>query len=136
MNVVKTSTLKQAGECMNHEDQMKGNIASMSNANVGKSFRSIVNDMGRDDLGEILYNWNESQLSEDGDKIIGYPGRDGRFSRGKEGGKVNISKREFLDWLLSDKPFDDKVYGANIRNDAHWTGLIQRAREAVKAPNG
>jgi len=28
------------------------------------------------------------------------------------------------------------VYGANIRNDAHWTGLIQRAREAVKAPNG
>ena len=82
-------------------------------------------------LGEILFNWNESQLNLDGDRIIGYPGRDGIFSRGKEGGKVNISKRDLLDWLLSDSPFDENVYGANIRNDAQWTGLIQRARETV-----
>jgi len=105
--------------------------SSMSNAYVGKAFRSIIKGIGRNDFGEILFNWNESQLNEDGDKIFGYPGRDGVFSRGKEGGKVNISKREFLKWLLSDNPFDETVYGANIRNDAQWTGLIQRARETV-----
>lgn len=110
---------------------MKSNIASMSNADVGKAFNAALKGMGRDDLGEILFNWNESQLSEDGNKIIGYPGRDGRFSRGKEGGKANISKREFLDWLHSDRPFDENVYGANIRNDTQWTGLIQRAREVI-----
>jgi len=112
-------------------DEMKHNVASMSNANVGKAFNAVVKGIGRNDIGEILFNWNESQLNMDGDKIIGHPGRDGVFSRGKEGGKVNISKREFLDWLLSDNPFDENVYGANIKNDAQWTGLIQRAREAV-----
>lgn len=110
---------------------MKSNVASMSNVDVGKAFNAIVTGIGRDDLSEILFNWNESQLNEDGSKIIGYPGRDGRFSRGKEGGKVNISKREFLDWLHSDKPFDENVYGANIKNDTQWTRLIQQAREAV-----
>lgn len=104
-------------------------VASMSNANTGKTFNAIAQGIGRDDIGEILFNWNESQLNFDGDRIIGYPGKDGRFTRGKEGGKVNISKREFLDWLLSDSPFDKNVYGANIRNDAQWTGLIQRARK-------
>ena len=113
------------------EDQMKHDVASMSNADVGKAFNAIAKGIGHNDLGEILFNWNESQLNEEGDKIVGYPGRDGVYSRGKEGGKVNVSKREFLDWLVSDKPFDEKVYGANIRNDAHWTGLIQRARVTV-----
>lgn len=112
-------------------DKMKNNVASMSNANVGKAFNAVVNGIGRNDLGEILFNWNESQLNEDGEKIICYPGRDGRFSRGKEGGKANVSKREFLDWLLGDRPFDENVYGANIRNDTQWTELIQRARRAA-----
>jgi hypothetical protein len=110
---------------------MKHDVASMSNANVGKAFNAIANSIGRDDLGEILFNWNESELNEDGSKIIGYPGRDGRHSHGKEGGKVNISKREFLVWLLSDSPFDEKVYGANIRSNTEWSALIQRAREAA-----
>lgn len=104
----------------------------MSNADVGKAFDAIVLSIGRGDLGEILFNWNESLLNEDGDKIFMYPGRDGIRSKGKEGGKVNISKREFLMWLLSDSPFDEKVYGANIRNDAQWTKLIQRARDAIR----
>ena len=107
------------------------NESSMSNADVGKAFYSIIRRIGRDDFGEILYNWNESQLNEDNDKIIGYPGRDGIRSKGKEGGKVNISKREFLMWLLSDCPFDEKVYGADIRIDDHWVELIQRARDAI-----
>jgi hypothetical protein len=110
---------------------MKTRDAPISNANVGKMFIGIVKAMGRDDASEILFNWNESQLNLDGDMIIGYPGRDGIFSRGKEGGKVNISKREFLDWLLSESPFDKNVYGANISSDAQWLGLIQRAREAA-----
>ena len=110
---------------------MKPNVASMSNANIGKAFNTVFNNIGRDDMDEILFNWNESKLNEDGHKIICYPGRDGRFSRGKEGGKVIIGKREFLTWLLSDSPFDENVYGANIRNDAQWIGLIRRAREAA-----
>ena len=107
------------------------NISLVSNAYVGKAFNAVVNSIGRDDVDEILFNWNESKLNEDGHKIICYPGRDGRFSRGKEGGKVIVGKREFLAWLLSDSPFDENVYGANIRNDAQWTGLIQWAREAT-----
>lgn len=106
-----------------------------SNAVVGKAFNAIAKGLGRDDVGEILFNWNESQLNEDGDKIICYPGRDGRFTRGKEGGKVIISKREFLGWLLSDDPYNEEVYGANIRNDAEWSSLIQRARDLVKQFN-
>ena len=111
------------------------NVPSMKNAAVGKSFSAIVNSIGRNDLDEILYNWNDSKLNEDGNKIICYPGRDGRFSYGKEGGKVTIGKREFLDWLRSDKPFDDKVYGVNIKNDSRWTGLILRARNAAFIEN-
>lgn len=110
-------------------------LSSMSNTDVGKAFNAVVKGIGRDDIGEILFNWNESQLNMDGDKIIGYPGRDGVFSRGKEGGKVNISKRDFLDWIFSDYPFDEKVYGSNIRNDDEWTGLIHRAREAALIEN-
>jgi hypothetical protein len=106
-------------------------ISLVSNAYVGKAFNAVFNSIGRDDFDEILFNWNESELNEDGHKIICYPGRDGRFSHGKEGGKVTISKREFLAWLLSDSPFDENVYGANIRDDVQWTGLIQRAREAA-----
>lgn len=34
-----------------------------------------------------------------GDKIIVYPGRGRHHSRGKDGGKVTVSKRDFLDWL-------------------------------------
>lgn len=107
------------------------NVTSMSNANVGKAFNAVVKGIGRDDIGEILFNWNESELNLDGNKIIAYPGRDGRFSRGKEGGKINISKRKLLAWLFSDKPFDEKIYGADIRSNTEWVDLIHRARDAA-----
>ena len=106
-------------------------VTLKSNVAVGKAFNAIIDGIGRGDVGEILLNWNDSRLNEDGDKIINYPGRDGRYSRGKEGGKVIIGKREFLTWLLSDAPFDEKVYGANIGSDPEWTSLIRRAREAA-----
>jgi hypothetical protein len=108
-------------------------VSLMSNVAVGKAFNAIFTGIGTEDIGEILFNWNESHLNEDGDKIIRYPGRDGRFSRGKEGGRVIVGKREFLAWLLSDNPFDEKVYGANIRKDSEWTSLIQRARDAASS---
>lgn len=107
------------------------NVPSMSNANVGKAFKAVVKGIGRDDIGEILFNWNESELNLDGDKVIAYPGRDGRYSRGKEGGKVIISKREFLAWLFSDNPFDERIYGADIRSNIEWVDLIHRARDAA-----
>ena len=106
-------------------------VLPKSNAAVGKAFNAVIKGIGTDDLGEILFNWNESQLNEDGDKIIRYPGRDGRFSRGKEGGKIIVGKRDFLTWLLSDAPFDEKIYGANIGSDPEWSKLIRRARESA-----
>jgi hypothetical protein len=106
-------------------------VLPKSNAAVGKAFDAIIKGLDRDDVGEILFNWNESELNEDGDKIINYPGRDGRYSRGKEGGKVVIGKREFLAWLLSDAPFDEKLYGVNIGSDPEWTALIRRARKSA-----
>lgn len=109
--------------------------SSMSTVAVGNAFNAIVKGIGLSDFNEILFNWNESQLNEDSDRIIRFPGRDGRFSHGKEGGKIQIGKREFLTWLLSDNPFDEKVYGADIRNDVDWTTLIQRAREAAFGGN-
>jgi len=111
------------------------NVSSMSNANVGKAFNAVIKEMGRGDIGGILFNWNGSELNLDGDKIIAYPGRDGRYSRGKEGGKVNISKREFLAWIFSDNPFDETIYGADIRSNTEWVGLIQRARDAALIEN-
>ena len=110
---------------------MKNNVTSMSNANVGKAFNAVIKGMGRDDIGEILFNWNESELNYDGDRIICYSGRDGRYSRGKDGGKSNVSKREFLAWIFSDSPFDEKVYGLEIRNNSEWVSLILRARDAA-----
>lgn len=104
---------------------------TISNAKVGKAFKAILKHVGRNDLSGILFNWNESELNMDGDKIIAYPGRDGRYTRGKEGGKIYVSKREFLLWVHSDRPFDEKVYGAEIREDAEWFELIQRVRNAV-----
>ena len=107
------------------------NVTSISNANVGKAFNAVIKGLCRDDIGEILFNWNESELNYDGDRIICYPGRDGRYSPSKEGGKSYVSKREFLAWIFSDDPFDEKVYGSEIRNNSEWESLIQRARDAA-----
>ena len=107
------------------------NIHSLSNASIGKAFKAILKNVGRDELGGLLFNWNESELNPDGDRIIAYPGRDGRYTRGKEGGKIYIRKRELLAWVLSEQPFDEKVYGAEIRNDSEWAELIQKVRNAA-----
>ena len=103
---------------------------SLDNRKAAAAFRAIVDHLGRDDVTDILFNWNDYELSEDGSKIISYVGRDREYSRGAQGGKATISKKEFLDWLLSDAPFDEKAYGAGIRGDAEWVRKIGAARSA------
>ena len=102
-----------------------------SNKDVKTAFEEVYKKVGHDDLAGILYNWNESELSEDGDKIKSYVGRDGRYSKGKEGGEQVGGKKGFIQWLLSDAPFDEKVYGKDIKNDKEWVGNIEKARKAI-----
>ncbi len=93
---------------------------------IADAYNGILNKIGRDELNGILGDWNGAELNEAGDRIIGYPGRDRAFSRGKDGGKVNITKKEFLNWLMSDAAVDPKVYG----DSPEWRAKIDAAREA------
>ena len=97
---------------------------------AAEAFGAILKKLGRDDLIDILLNWDDCEISEDGKNIIQYLGRDREYSYGKQGGKTKVSKIDFLDWLLSDAPFDEKTYGADIRGDAEWTQKIEAARQA------
>ena len=94
------------------------------------AFKAIVEKLGRDDVLDILFNWDDCELSDDGTNIIQYAGRDREYTRGKEGGKLKISKMKFLEWLLSEAPFDPQVYGTNIRANADWVKRIDSARAA------
>jgi hypothetical protein len=97
---------------------------------AAEAFNAILEKLGRDDLTDILLNWDDCEISEDGKNIIQYLGRDREYSHGKQGGKTRVSKTDFLNWLLSDDPFDEKIYGANIRSDTDWTQKIEGARQA------
>ena len=114
----------------------------MNNAVVGKIFKAIVEKLsnvdGADamDIDGILLNWNNSELNQDRNDIISYPGRDGAYSFGKEGGKVRISKKLFIEWILSDIPFDENIYGKDIRNDFHWVTAIETARKSITEISG
>jgi len=96
------------------------------------AFKAIVEKVGRDDVAEILANWNDYELSEDGSKIVCYVGRDRENSHGTQGGKGTVSKKEFLEWLLSDEPFDKGVYGEGILTTQEWVGKIESARKASR----
>lgn len=104
----------------------------ISNKKIGELFNRLVND-ARDDFEEVMSNWQGGVfLNEDKDKLITYPGRDQAFSRGKEGGKVTVTKKEMIEWLMSDGPFDEKVYGPEIKNDKQWVDQIERLRSIIK----
>ena len=94
------------------------------------AFRAIVDRLDRADVTDILFNWEDCELSEDGANIVQFVGRDREYSQGKYGGKVKVSKKDFLAWLLSEAPFDEKVYDASIRKDADWVKKIEAARTA------
>ena len=100
------------------------------NRKAAAAFKAIVDHVGRDDVIDILLNWDDCELSEDGNKIIQYIGRDREYSRGAIGGKGTVSKKEFLAWLLSEAPFDESVYGEAIRMDVEWIRKIDSARTA------
>ena len=110
----------------------------MNNAVVGKIFKAIVENLSdvdgvnAMDIDGLLMNWNNSELNKDRNEIISYPGRDGAYSIGKEGGKVRISKKSLIEWLLSNEPFNEKVYGKDIRNDISWNNAIETARKSIR----
>ena len=72
-------------------------------------FESIVTQMDVADINEILSNWNESELTDDGSEIVTYT--DSRSDGPKTGGADKIERSEFINWLLSNAPFDTNVYG-------------------------
>jgi len=117
---------------------LKESTELMNNTEIGKIFKSIVkklSDLGEEnkmDIDGLLMNWNNSELNKNRDQIIMYPGRDGAYSFGKEGGKVRISKRSFIEWILSDAPCDEKIYGKDIRGDKEWINAIEIARTSIR----
>jgi hypothetical protein len=108
----------------------------IGNKKAAVAFKAILDRVDRDDVADILLNWNDSELSEDGSKIIQYVGRDREYSHGATGGKSTVSKKEFLAWLLSEAPFDEGVYGKGIRMEADWVKKINSARVASGLQSG
>lgn len=104
----------------------------INNYQIANAFTAILTSIGRGNLGELLFNWNESEYNADSGKITLHPGRDRGFSRGAEGGKVVVSKKEFLAWLMSEAPFDPVVYGSKISEISSWTTLITASRDAYR----
>ncbi len=92
-------------------------------------FNKICEVLGFENVNEILFNWNESELSEDGSEILIYV--DSRSYGPKTGGSDKVEKKEFIDWLKSDGPFDPEVYGEDIGDDNDWLRLIEKARNII-----
>jgi hypothetical protein len=49
---------------------------------AAEAFNAILEKLGRDDLIDILLNWDDCEISEDGKNIIQYLGRDREYSHG------------------------------------------------------
>jgi len=94
------------------------------------SFERLLHNLGEDDLNEILFNWNESGLNEDGTEIFIYV--DSRAYGPQTGGADKVDKSEFIEWLLSNAPFDTTVYGKEILEDKEWAELIGKAKEFIQ----
>jgi hypothetical protein len=85
------------------------------------------------DLNSVLMNHpNDLSFNANTGKIVGSVARDGDFAMKGDRGSYSVKKQDFIDWLYSDKPFDTKVYGDNIKNDSEWIGSIDRLRNALK----
>jgi hypothetical protein len=90
---------------------------------------SKMADKAFNTLETVLFNWADVELVMDGSvvKFKGYVGRDRQFSKGSEGGSQSVSKRDFLEWLFSDKPFDKKEY----EQSEEWVSSINELRNSV-----
>lgn len=102
-------------------------VVPTSTIKIGKAFSSLVSTLGKDDVSELLMNWNDSELSDDGSKIIVFPGRDRRYSAGELGGSMKAGKGEFLSWLHSDAPLDPAVFEVS----EEWKSKVDAARNAT-----
>ena len=97
--------------------------------NMNMIFQKLIDQIDTEDINEILFNWNESELNADGTEILIYV--DSRSDGPRTGGADKVDKKEFIDWLVSDAPFDPSVYGKDILEDEHWIGLIGKARQLI-----
>ena len=99
---------------------------------ASRAFAFLLQNLSADDFAELLSNWNESEWDADAKTIMRFPGRDQRFSRGAEGGKITVPKRDLLVWLDSNQPLDPATYSMS----KSWMELISRARSAVAPQPG
>jgi hypothetical protein len=97
---------------------------------AGAMFDLLMKKLGKDDVNEILFNWNESELNDDATEIRMFVDSRGRGPG--TGGASRVKKAEFIEWLLSQAPLDTKIYGEHILQDKHWTELVDRARKSVR----
>ncbi|OHB99068.1 MAG: hypothetical protein A2Z57_04020 [Planctomycetes bacterium RIFCSPHIGHO2_12_39_6] len=97
---------------------------------VGEYFNNLVKKMSRDEVDQVLYDWGEGQLNEDGTgiKIERMFAREAKKGLGEI---VKGSKAQFINWLNSDAPFNEKIYGKDILKDSEYVDRINRAREAA-----
>ena len=102
---------------------------TLSNKAISNAFNNILEKVDRDLLLGVLFNWDDVELDADNEKLITYPGRNGRYTRGAEGGKSYVTKKLFFEWLFSNAPFDTKVYGKDISNNSEWVSEINEIRE-------
>jgi len=108
--------------------------SKLSNKSVSDIFKTLVKEMSDTEnqgIDGLLMNWNDSELNEDRDNIKGYVGRDRIYSKGTEGGAHRVGKRDFIEWVQSKEPFNEKIYGKDIRNDSEWVDAVEQAREII-----
>lgn len=98
--------------------------------NLDSTWTKLLTELSTDDLNTILYNWNESEISADGNDILIFV--DSRAYGPRTGGASVIDKNEFINWLMSEQPFDESIYGKDISNDQHWVNLINSTRKLIE----
>jgi hypothetical protein len=108
----------------------KLNGVAMNSKDAELAFQKLVKNLNKDDIEQLLFTWNESELNETETEILIYV--DSRANGPRTGGANKVDKSELIDWLNSEAPFDTKTYGEDIRDDQEWVSLINRAREAIK----
>jgi len=98
-----------------------------------KGISDVIQKMRKENediFDDVVFNWADAEVFVDYDGKISfkaYPGRDRMYSRGKEGGSFKPSKKEFINWLVSDEPFDSKKYV----QDESWVNNIKTLRQSL-----
>jgi hypothetical protein len=91
---------------------------SIARNKTGKALARLIEKMGRGEVEALLGDWNGSELTEDGTKIIFY-------DRRNDTGKWDYPKGDFFKWLFSDEPLDPTQYAL----DPEWLDRVKLARQ-------